>query len=198
MERVVLCGVQTPNCIRATAYDAVSLDYRQVQHPAFAAFTRCPPAPTVCLLRFRLPLVLGLLTGVFCCSALQFPPHPSLQLTRFSLPPVSPAPSPPGHRAAGRHRLGQRAGAGGQPIRHEECRRGHALSGRVGGGAGPSAAVSRKPGTVYIVCSISTARLVAGVVPPADWCVLQGVPKLSSVQILQGVMGGGSHCQAPL
>ena len=24
---VVICGVQTPNCIRATAYDAVSLDF---------------------------------------------------------------------------------------------------------------------------------------------------------------------------
>lgn len=29
-ERVVLCGVQTPNCIRAAAFDAVSLDYEQV------------------------------------------------------------------------------------------------------------------------------------------------------------------------
>jgi len=27
---VVLCGVQTPNCIRATAFDAVSLDYKDV------------------------------------------------------------------------------------------------------------------------------------------------------------------------
>lgn len=27
VRRLVLCGVQTPNCIRATAYDAVSLDY---------------------------------------------------------------------------------------------------------------------------------------------------------------------------
>jgi hypothetical protein len=30
VERVVTCGVQTPNCIRATVYDAVSLDYPQV------------------------------------------------------------------------------------------------------------------------------------------------------------------------
>ena len=29
-ERLVVCGVQTPNCIRATAFDAVSLDYHQV------------------------------------------------------------------------------------------------------------------------------------------------------------------------
>ncbi|CAG9464878.1 unnamed protein product [Pedinophyceae sp. YPF-701] len=28
--RVVLCGVQTPNCIRSAAFDAVSLDYEQV------------------------------------------------------------------------------------------------------------------------------------------------------------------------
>lgn len=27
VDTVVLCGVQTPNCIRATAFDAVSLDY---------------------------------------------------------------------------------------------------------------------------------------------------------------------------
>lgn len=30
VERVVIAGVQTPNCIRATAFDAVSLDYAQV------------------------------------------------------------------------------------------------------------------------------------------------------------------------
>lgn len=30
MQRLVVSGVQTPNCIRATAYDAVSLDYPQV------------------------------------------------------------------------------------------------------------------------------------------------------------------------
>ena len=30
VERVVLCGVQTPNCIRAAAFDAVSLDYPEV------------------------------------------------------------------------------------------------------------------------------------------------------------------------
>lgn len=30
VERVVIVGVQTPNCIRATAYDAISLDFRQV------------------------------------------------------------------------------------------------------------------------------------------------------------------------
>lgn len=30
VENVVICGVQTPNCIRATAFDAVSLDYPQV------------------------------------------------------------------------------------------------------------------------------------------------------------------------
>jgi nicotinamidase-related amidase len=29
-DHVVLCGVQTPNCIRATAFDAVSLDYKDV------------------------------------------------------------------------------------------------------------------------------------------------------------------------
>eukprot|EP00887_Chlorella_sp_A99_P000980 scaffold5.g980.t1 len=28
-ERLVVCGVQTPNCVRATAFDAVSLDYPQ-------------------------------------------------------------------------------------------------------------------------------------------------------------------------
>lgn len=28
VDRLVLAGVQTPNCIRATAYDAVSLDYQ--------------------------------------------------------------------------------------------------------------------------------------------------------------------------
>ena len=30
VQRVVLCGVQTPNCIRAAAFDAVSLDYEKV------------------------------------------------------------------------------------------------------------------------------------------------------------------------
>lgn len=30
VDRLVVCGVQTPNCIRATVYDAVSLDYPQV------------------------------------------------------------------------------------------------------------------------------------------------------------------------
>lgn len=30
VERVVLAGVQTPNCIRGTAYDAVALDYPEV------------------------------------------------------------------------------------------------------------------------------------------------------------------------
>jgi len=30
VQRVVICGVQTPNCIRATVYDAVSYDYHQV------------------------------------------------------------------------------------------------------------------------------------------------------------------------
>ena len=29
-QRVLLCGVQTPNCIRAAAFDAVSLDYEEV------------------------------------------------------------------------------------------------------------------------------------------------------------------------
>ncbi len=28
IQTVVLCGVQTPNCIRATAVDALGLDYR--------------------------------------------------------------------------------------------------------------------------------------------------------------------------
>lgn len=28
--RVVICGVQTPNCIRGTAWDAIALDYPQV------------------------------------------------------------------------------------------------------------------------------------------------------------------------
>lgn len=28
VERVVICGVQTPNCIRGTAWDALALDYR--------------------------------------------------------------------------------------------------------------------------------------------------------------------------
>lgn len=28
MDRVVICGVQTPNCIRGTAWDALALDYR--------------------------------------------------------------------------------------------------------------------------------------------------------------------------
>jgi nicotinamidase-related amidase len=27
VKRVILCGVQTPNCIRATAVDALGLDY---------------------------------------------------------------------------------------------------------------------------------------------------------------------------
>ena len=30
VERVVICGVQTPNCIRGTAWDAIALDYLQV------------------------------------------------------------------------------------------------------------------------------------------------------------------------
>lgn len=30
VEHVVICGVQTPNCIRASAFDAVSLDFPQV------------------------------------------------------------------------------------------------------------------------------------------------------------------------
>ncbi len=30
VQRLVICGVQTPNCIRATVYDAVSYDYHQV------------------------------------------------------------------------------------------------------------------------------------------------------------------------
>lgn len=30
IERVVICGVQTPNCIRGTAWDAIALDYPQV------------------------------------------------------------------------------------------------------------------------------------------------------------------------
>ena len=30
VDRVVLCGFQTPNCIRASAFDAVSLDYPEV------------------------------------------------------------------------------------------------------------------------------------------------------------------------
>lgn len=30
VERVVLCGVQTPNCIRGTAWDAIALDYPRV------------------------------------------------------------------------------------------------------------------------------------------------------------------------
>lgn len=33
---VVICGVQTPNCIRATAYDAVSLDFPDVTVLPFA------------------------------------------------------------------------------------------------------------------------------------------------------------------
>lgn len=32
MQRVVICGVQTPNCIRGTAWDAIALDYPQVLH----------------------------------------------------------------------------------------------------------------------------------------------------------------------
>ena len=27
MRHIVLCGVQTPNCIRAAAFDGISLDY---------------------------------------------------------------------------------------------------------------------------------------------------------------------------
>ena len=30
VERVVISGVQTPNCIRGTAWDAIALDYPQV------------------------------------------------------------------------------------------------------------------------------------------------------------------------
>lgn len=30
IQRVVICGVQTPNCIRGTAWDALALDYPQV------------------------------------------------------------------------------------------------------------------------------------------------------------------------
>lgn len=30
VDHIVICGVQTPNCIRATAFDAVSLDYPRV------------------------------------------------------------------------------------------------------------------------------------------------------------------------
>jgi hypothetical protein len=30
VERLIVCGVQTPNCIRATAFDGIALDYHQV------------------------------------------------------------------------------------------------------------------------------------------------------------------------
>lgn len=30
VERLVICGVQTPNCIRGTAWDAIALDYPRV------------------------------------------------------------------------------------------------------------------------------------------------------------------------
>jgi nicotinamidase-related amidase len=30
VSHIICCGVQTPNCIRATAFDAVSLDYEKV------------------------------------------------------------------------------------------------------------------------------------------------------------------------
>ena len=44
---VVLAGVQTPNCIRGTAYDAIALDYPKVRGPMpfTARPTSCDPNP---------------------------------------------------------------------------------------------------------------------------------------------------------
>jgi len=44
VQRVVICGVQTPNCIRGTAWDAIALDYPQVR--AACVITACCLLPT--------------------------------------------------------------------------------------------------------------------------------------------------------
>lgn len=46
MERVVVSGVQTPNCIRGTVYEAVSLDYPQASALCCRCFTSSDLLPS--------------------------------------------------------------------------------------------------------------------------------------------------------
>ena len=55
--RVVLAGVQTPNCIRGTAWDAIALDYPQVTVLADATASRSEAAQAANLEDMRLASV---------------------------------------------------------------------------------------------------------------------------------------------
>ena len=78
--RVVMCGVQTPNCIRATAYDAVCLDYPQVRVSLHCCSWGC---------QCGLPVWAEHSAGV----------HPPPLDTHTATPPSPPPPPHPGHGA---------------------------------------------------------------------------------------------------